>query len=236
MLDQDTFREKLNAVQFDENKFKVLTEDGRIAMVMTPKNVKHPAGEMTTFRSIYETVLDLDWKIRISLQIASEHILKNSSQYKPFGKIDEPTKMAIYYLENALFRLTSFWDMLAQGYRILYDVKKNLENYVIDIDHVNYKAFFDSKKTPHNNFESDANEIYQYISGDNWHKLTNELRNQMTHKFSPNIPVMSNYTINLPYPLHIQIEALLEDYIMARKFLMKMFDIAEERIIEQSAL
>ena len=236
MLDQDTFQEKLNAFQFDEDKFKVLTEDGRIAMVMTPKNVKHPAGEMTTFRSIYETVLDLDWKIRISLQIASEHILKNSTQYKPFGEIDEHTKIAIYYLENALFRLTSLWDMLAQGYRILYDVKKNLKNNVIDIDHVKYKAFFDPKKTPHNNFESDAEEIYLYISDDTWHKLINELRNQMTHKFSPNIPAMSNYTMNLPYPLHIEIEAILEDYLMTRKFLMKMFDAAEERIIKQSAL
>lgn len=236
MLDQDTFQEKLNAFQFDEDKFKVLTEDGRIAMVMTPKNVKHPAGEMTTFRSIYETVLDLDWKLRISLQIASEHILKNSPQYKPFGEIDKRTKMAIYYLENALFRLTSFWDMLAQGYRILHDVKKNLKNTVIDIDHVNYKSFFDPSKTPHNNFESDADEIHQYISGNNWHKLINELRNQMTHKFSPNIPAMSNYTMNLPYPLHIEIEAILEDYIMARKFLMKMFDTAEERIIKQSAV
>ena len=94
MLDQDTFQEKLNAFQFDEDKFKVLTEDGRIAMVMTPKNVKHPAGEMTTFRSIYETVLDLDWNLRTSLQSASEHILKNSTQYKPFGEIDERTKIA----------------------------------------------------------------------------------------------------------------------------------------------
>ena len=126
--------------------------------------------------------------------------------------------------------------MLAQGYRILHDVKKNLKNTVIDIDHVNYKSFFDPSKTLHNNFESDADEIHQYISGDNWHKLINELRNQMTHKFSPNIPAMSNYTMNLPYPLHIEIEAILEDYIMARKFLMKMFDTAEERIIKQSAV
>ena len=126
--------------------------------------------------------------------------------------------------------------MLAQGYRILYDVKKNLKNNTIDIDHVNYKSFFDSQKTPHNNFESDADEIYKYISGDDWHEFINELRNQMIHKFSPNIPAMSNYTINWPCPLYMEIEGMLEDYIMARKFLMKMFDAAEERIIKQSAL
>ena len=225
--------DKLNSIQLSEDKFQLRSETGRIAMVMTPKGSKNPAGEMTAFRAIYMTVLDLNWKIKVSLQIAGEYAFENEKEFNPFDPIDNKKRGAIYYIENALFRETSLWDMLAQGYRMLYDVKKNLKNNKIDIDHVGYKSFFDPAKTPHNNFEKDADAIYQYITGDNWHKVINELRNQMTHKFSPNLPIMSNYTMNLPYPLTIQIQAVLEDFIVVSSFLKGLFETAETKILSE---
>lgn len=222
---------KLDSIRFEEKKFGLWTETGKTAMVMTSKGSGNPAGEMTSFRAIYMTVSDLSWKIKVSLQIAGGYAIENENGFNPFDPIDNKKRGAIYYIENALFRETSLWDMLAQGYRVLYDVKKNLKNNKIDINNVKYKSFFDPAKTPHTRFEKEADEIYQYVTGDNWHSLVSEIRNQMMHKFSPNIPIMSNYTMNLPYPLTVQIQAILEDFIVVSSFLHSLFETAELQIL-----
>lgn len=230
-ISYEEFNEKLNSVNYEDDMFKLWVEDGRRVMVMTPKGSDSPAGKATAFRAIYETVLDLNWKISVSLRIAAEYVLKQKQEFNPFSPMDDIQKGAVYYIENALFRTTSLWDMLAQGYRELYGITKNFKNNKIDIDHVNYKKFFDPKKTPHPGFEEKAQEIYKYVTDENRHGIVNELRNNMTHKFSPNISVMSDYVVNLAYPLDVQVEAILEDYIAVSTYLKELFDTSNTQIL-----
>lgn len=231
--------EKLDSIQYDEHKFELRTEDNRRVLVMAPKNSDDPAAKATTFRALYDTVMDLDWKIKASLKIAAEYIFSYDKNFEPFSPISNAEKAAIYYVENALYRNSILWDMLAQGYRVFFDVKKNKKGNPIDINHVNYKSFFDPKKTYHTKFESEADKIYQYISYEEndtkgYHGFVNDLRNEMTHKLSPNISIMSNYKMNLRCPLSIQLECIVEDYVMASKFLTDFFDMAEKSVIQSA--
>lgn len=232
-MNYNDFQNKLDSIQYSENRFKLWMEDGRTVMVLSPSRVNDPKGTISMMRSVYKSVLELDWKIKVSLSIAAVHILKDDENVNYCLPTDYSRKVATYYIENALFRLTSLWDMLAQGYRVLYDVKKNLKGKKIDIDHVKYKNFFDQTKTPHTDFEDEANRIFDYITKNCNHRTTNELRNQMAHKFTPNLFYASNYTVNVPYPMSFQITTILEDYIKVTKFLSELFDNAEKIIALQ---
>lgn len=232
-MNYNDFQNKLDSIQYNEDRFKMWTEDGRTAMVLSPSRAKDPKGTISMMRSVYKSVLELDWKIKVSLSIAAAHVLKDDENVNSWLPVAYSQKAASYYIENALFRLTSLWDMLAQGYRVLYDVKKNLMGKKIDINHMKYKNFFDHTKTPHTNFEDEANRIFDYISNNCNHRTTNELRNQMAHIFTPNLFYISNYTVNAPYPMSFQITTILEDYIKVTKYLSELFDNAEKIIAMQ---
>lgn len=145
-MNYNDFQNKLDSIQYSENRFKLWMEDGRTVMVLSPSRVNDPKGTISMMRSVYKSVLELDWKIKVSLSIAAVHILKDDENVNYCLPTDYSRKVATYYIENALFRLTSLWDMLAQGYRVLYDVKKNLKGKKIDIDHVKYKNFLIKQK------------------------------------------------------------------------------------------
>lgn len=228
-MNYNDFQNKLDSIQYNEDRFKMWTEDGRTITV----RAKDPKGTISMMRSVYKSVLELDWKIKVSLSIAAAHVLKDDENVNSWLPVAYSQKAASYYIENALFRLTSLWDMLAQGYRALYDVKKNSNGASIYINRVYYKKFFDPKETPHTDFEDEANRIFDYISNNCNHRTSNELRNQMTHRFAPNVLYISNYTVNVPYPMSFQITTILEDYIKVGKYLSELFDNADKIIAVQ---
>lgn len=232
-MNYNDFQNKLDSIQYNEDRFKMWTEDGRTAMVLSPSRAKDPKGTISMMRSVYKSVLELDWKIKVSLSIAAAHVLKDDENVNSWLPVAYSQKAASYYIENALFRLTSLWDMLAQGYRALYDVKKNSNGDSIDINRVYYKKFFNPKETPHTDFEDEANRIFDYISNNCNHRTSNELRNQMTHKFALNLFYANNYTVNAPYPMSFQITTILEDYIKVGKYLSELFDNADKIIAVQ---
>ncbi|MEG0492248.1 MAG: Cthe_2314 family HEPN domain-containing protein [Clostridia bacterium] len=68
-------------------------------------------------------------------------------------------KLAYYYLENALFRTSSLWDMLAQLYRLYFDIN-------IPKEKVYYKQIFNPTNNHSNNFKIKATEIFNILN--NW--------------------------------------------------------------------
>ncbi|MDF2844440.1 MAG: hypothetical protein K0R00_2866 [Herbinix sp.] len=77
-----------------------------------------------------------------------------------FKTESDEERLAFYNIENALFRTSSIWDVLAQLYRLFYNID-------ISKERVYYKKVFDPSLAYSNNFKTKAAEIFSYIKQDN---------------------------------------------------------------------
>ena len=108
--------------------------------------------------------------------------------------------LAYYYLDNAIFRVSSLWDMLAQLYNIILDLG-------LDIHKINYGKFFKSKKDAFKEFKDISDyldepipENMDYESKEIWkgnHKYLHEYRNMQTHIKTKSLTGLSNLDINI---------------------------------------
>lgn len=133
--------------------------------------------------------------------------------------------------ENAIFRTSVLWDMLAQLYNIKYKNNQHPEK-------VYYTTLFHNEaqgKHP-NSFASDVylylseieNEEHIYGEGETWkgnHKYVTDYRNKMTHRNSPNIATASNYDFELRMPMRYVLKRSIEDYVQASKFISQFIDV-----------
>lgn len=54
----------------------------------------------------------------------------------------------------------------------------------------------------------------------------------MTHRNSPNVAVMSNYNTNLKHHPVFLVKRILEDYVMAAKYINEILDKIEKEVME----
>ena len=98
------------------------------------------------YKTLYDTLRDLDYKIKISFCKAIE--LAYSDAFNEFSLFEESTteqQNTYYYIENALFRTSILWDLLAQFYRLYYDIE-------IDKTKVYYSQIFNPDKEINDKF------------------------------------------------------------------------------------
>ena len=69
-------------------------------------------------------MIDLDWKIKFSFDKAIEYAYSEPVQnnFSIFRVETEEERNAYYYIENAIFRITTLWDILANIYNIYYEI------------------------------------------------------------------------------------------------------------------
>ncbi|WP_431026736.1 Cthe_2314 family HEPN domain-containing protein [Lysinibacillus sp. LZ02] len=222
---------KLNEIQYDSNLFKVRFGENKYIFGITSadNNMASGLGGIMQYNTLYQTLIDLDIKIKISFREAirfaySENVLKN------FSIIEMKTNEEIwgyYYIENALFRTSSLWDMLAQFYRLYFKVQ-------IKAHRVYYKKIFNPNSPLSNGFKEKATIISNYLNQENdisindeWkgnHKFVNEIRNKMTHRNSPNVSVISDFDVNFKHHPSYLLKRIIEDYNMASKFILSILD------------
>lgn len=197
--------------------------------------------KIINFKTLNDTINDLDYKVKISLFKALDCSYSKNLQmnFNIFDVAKGDEFFAYYYIENAVFRIQSLWDLLAQLYCARYE---------LDIEpwKIGYKMIFNSsnQKTM-NKFKKKVVEISNYINEEEkkedefypegrWrgnHKFVNEYRNKMTHRNSPNISSMSDFDFNMKeYPVFI-LKRLVEDYNQVGKYLLEILDSSNEYII-----
>ena len=68
-------------------------------------------------KTLYDTLKDLDWKIKVSLEKSLKFAYTKSVQedFNPIKATSEEENYAYYYLENALFR-TSLYGIFLPNY------------------------------------------------------------------------------------------------------------------------
>lgn len=231
------FQSKISSVVYNPQRFKIMCgEDKFLFGVASAGNDDAPFGKLMQYKTIHDTLMDLDWKVKLSFSEAikftySDEVANNFSLIRTDTKEE---KLAYYYLENALFRTSSLWDMLAQLYRLYFDIN-------IPKEKVYYKQIFNPTNNHSNNFKIKATEIFQYIEQlDNtdcdgeWqgnHIFSNNLRNKMTHRNSPNVAVMSDFDMNLKYHPTFQLKRVIEDYVVVSKYITDILNQIENDVI-----
>lgn len=233
--EKEYLNSKLSDVIYNPNMFNVLMgEDKYLFGCVSPKDDEVPFSRLLQYKTLYDTLIDLDFKIKFSFDKAIEYAYSDSVQnnYNIFKIATEEEYKAIYYSENALFRITILWDLLAQFYRLFYKVDVPKEK-------VYYKKLFNPKLDFSKDFKKKASEINDYFQEKDdtkcegeWkgnHCFVNNMRNKMTHRNSPNVSVMSDFDINLKTPPTFLIKRIVEDYAMASKFINEILnDIKNE--------
>lgn len=227
-------KSKISSIVYDPKRFKVMTEGNKFIFgVISPKGEKTKIGKFMQFKTLYDTLMDLDWKTKFSFNKALELI--DSDALNKFSIIQESTeeeRLIYYYIENALFRTSSLWDILAQFYRLFYDIdEENTKVY--------YKKIFDPKAKYCKEFKDKAKKIYNYIhqaddsnSDKEWkgnHAFVDELRNKMTHRNSPNVATLSDFDMNFKDPPIVQLKRLIEDYAVVSKYIVEILDKVETK-------
>lgn len=231
------FQSKLSEVDYNSNRFKIMIGEDRFLFgVVSANDNEAPFGKLMQYKTIYDTLKDLDWKIKLSFNEAikyaySEPVINEFSLIKTDS---EEEVLAFYYIENALFRTSSLWDMLAQLYRLFYDID-------IPKEKVYYKQVFSPTKNYRDEFKIKAAEIYNYIEQEDntncegeWkgnHSFVNELRNKMIHRNSPNVPVMSDFDTNLKNHPVFQLKRIIEDYAVVSQYIKEILDEIEEEVM-----
>lgn len=241
-------RGKFSQISYDIDRFKLfIGEDRFLCGVLSPEGENAPFSKLMKYKTMYDTLLDLDWKIKISFDKGIEYAYSNLVQDK-FNIIQtdsQEEKLAYYYIENALFRISTLWDILAQLYCLFYNIK-------IPNDKIYYNKLFNTKNEKYyakysickiekfEEFKKQADDINNYLEQEDdtelkgeWkgnHKYIQECRNKMTHRNSPNITVMSDYDLNVKDHPAFMLKRIVEDYSVASKYIDEILKIIEESV------
>lgn len=232
-------KSKISQVSYDTNRFKMYCGENKYVFgVISPEGGEAPLSKLMQYKTLYDTLKDLDWKIKKSFEeglkyIYSEEVQKN---FSVFNSNSEEENLAYYYIENALFRTMSLWDILAQLYCLFYQVRINKEK-------VYYKKVFNPKLDYSNKFKTKAKEINKYLKQEDDiqvegefegnHEYTNNYRNKMTHRNSPNVACINDYDFNFKdYPSFI-LQRTIEDYATVSEYLGEILDEIEVEVLKE---
>lgn len=231
MKEEKKLRELINKVTYNPDLFKIFIGENKYIMGCLEPHQE--ANKFFLYKTLYDTLVSLDKNIKKSFDRALKYEYNNTDIDK-FSPVKKPTpgeEEAIYYTENAVFRLSALWDLLAQFYNVKFNNNKDPEK-------VNYYTLFhnDAQGKRPNQF---AKKIYKYISkeeneesqceGDGlWkgnHEYVRNYRNKMTHRNSPNVATISNYAFEMRMPMRYVLKRVIEDYVRVSEFISEMLNI-----------
>jgi hypothetical protein len=199
-------------------------------------------GKIQDIDTWFNKVNSLVHKINYSLLLAieNENMIKDEG-YNPF-KDCEQKDVTYYYIENAMFRLSTLWDTLAQLVNVFYELN-------ISISDIHYNKVFKNENIQPTNimkekdriqFAQFRSKVRGYLLEDNntsiqqedgfWkgnHKYINELRNRIVHRNDPHSIAILNRLddsgFGLPEPPLFELKRLIEDYSKCDKFLKEIY-------------
>lgn len=175
---------------------------------------------------IYDAIIDLDKKIKLSFFESLKGDMSESlKDWRPFSKLEDKEYVALYHIENMIYRINILWDLLAQLCNIMF-------NTGLEIDKINHFSYF-QQFSREDDIEEILKEIKNYINEiDNletspWlgnYIYLREYRNQMTHKINPSITHTSDFGINLRPPLMYLLHRATEDYYKVSSFICQLIN------------
>lgn len=178
--------------------------------------------------AIYDSICDIDSKIKHAFNsVLVCDFPESMKDYAPFSTPTESEKLAIYHVENMVFRISILWDLLAQLCNVIFRTG-------IEPEKIHYIRYFRNHATG-NNAIPICKEIVEYLDEEDdasadvnpWpgnHAYLNSFRNQMTHRVSPNISSMSMLGATLRPPVVYVLHRATEDYYKVSVFLSSLIN------------
>lgn len=229
---------KVSSIKYNEERFKIfIGTDRYIFGTLSPIGEETHISKLMKYKTLYDTLIDLDWKIKLSFQEGIRYAYSDTVQndFSLFAINSEEEKLSYYFIENALFRNSSLWDILAQLYCLYFSVQ-------ISQDKIHYKKIFNPTSVHATNFKVEATKINQYINQEDntsldceWegnHKFINELRNKMIHRNSPNVATISDYDLNLKNHPSFMLKRIIEDYVTVSNYIEEILNNIEQQFID----
>lgn len=213
----------IDSVNYDSNIFTIWYSKEKVIIgAFIQDNSK--VNNFFNYASIYDTIIDTDRKIKFSLQEAIK--LAENPSFEEWNPVQAPSfeeYTAIYYTENALFRIMILWDLLAQMFNIKAGIGKPFDKvYAAQIFH---DAQQGKKSNPF------AKKVYEYmIQNENtdvepWegnHTYLKDYRDKMTHRSSPNMTSFSDYSLELRLPVIYVLKRVVEDYKQVSDYIQEI--------------
>ena len=110
----------------NDNPFIIRVAEDKQMFIISPGENAFGAelNKISQFRDIYSTILDLRKKTRYSLEQAIEYTYSDEvrNDYNMLHSSGINEWFAYYFIENAMFRLETMWDILAHVYNIKYNL------------------------------------------------------------------------------------------------------------------
>lgn len=214
------FQDIIDSVQYEKNAFTIWYGDEKIIMgALIPED--SDVQKFFSYATIYHTLIDVDWKIKFSLYKAIDFAETVDFQmWNPIKPPSEDEKMALYYVENAIFRTEVLWDLLAQMFNMKEKIGKPIDKIYAA------QLFHDAQQGKKAN--AFAKKVYEYMQqSDNsavepWegnHAYVKELRDKLTHRNAPAVSTMSNFDINFRMPAVFIIKRVIEEYKQVSTFI-----------------
>jgi len=223
----DYLKGLVGSIAYDDDLFTLrLENDNKAIFGIMGNGVFNGIHKHFEYKTLYDSIIHIDLAVNMSLNLAIDCAYEDYEKtHNPFSQdVSESERLAIYYIENAVFRTSILWDMLAQ----LFNVKHNI---VSDKTKIYYKSFFGTHLSKVDS--TNATVITDYLEQDDntddelWqgnHVYISEYRNQMTHRNSPNVSSMSNYACQIRLPARYVLKRVVEDYSQVSKFIKNFVD------------
>lgn len=217
--------ELIGSVICKPDAFRIKCENDRF--IFSIQSIDQETNDYFAVSAIYDTICAIDSAIKYAFsEIISLDLPESLDKYNPFSIISDDERIAIYHVENIVFRVGILWDMLAQLCNIIYHTEVNPQK-------LHCSRYFDKYSHGNNSFAF-AKEINAYLKEEEdpsadinpWpgnHVFLANYRNQMTHRISPSISSISTmYTLRPPtiYVLH----RAVEDYYKVSSFLCQLIN------------
>ena len=227
--EEKKLRDLISKVEYDPNLFKIYIDENKYIIGYMSQNPED--NNFFIYKTLYDTIVNLDHNIKKSFDLALKW--EYSVDISKFNMIAPPSaeeEEAIYYTENAIFRIAALWDLLAQLYNVKYKGNKDPDKvYCHTLFHNDAQGKRPNQlaKQIYDYISEEEDEEHQYKEDEFWlgnHKYVEDFRNKMTHRNSPNIATFSNYDFELRMPMRYVLKRVIEDYIKASEFINAMLE------------
>lgn len=182
-------------------------------------------------KTIVDTAKNLNRQIFFSLQSSIDYTYseKAINNYNFQAINSEEEFLAYYFIDNAIYRTSTIWDILAQIYNLHFDIGE-------DKTKIFYKTFFNNLgQNPKLKNDDTIKKINVYLGENNntntdkrWkgnHEYIKLYRNKLTHRNSPSVTSFSEYDLNIKQPPSFVLKRLIEDYNSGINFFIDIVNV-----------
>ena len=131
---QEYLQEVVDAIRWIHNAFRIGFGEGKFIFAAVSQDVQ--TSEYYAVSTIYDSICDLNCKIKYAFEQTLLYSFPETlAEHQPFSMPSEQETIAMYHVENRVFRISILWDLLVQLCNVIYHTG-------LDVDKIHYNRYF----------------------------------------------------------------------------------------------